>query len=120
MSARSSHSLRSFFLAAAHAPANLLTCAVPMTAPEASSACTVTSGPAVPAGRAMAVSKPLRAAWATGCRVAGVAPADTLQPATSVAPFQLAYSVPGAGEVGRTTNVGAWAGAPAQSKRKDR
>src|SRR5215212_6272375 len=41
----------------------------------------------------MAVSKPLRGAEPTGSSLSGLLPASTCQAATSVAPFQLTYSV---------------------------
>src|SRR6202521_837307 len=72
------------------APQAVVVGAVPMTAPAASSACTVTYGPTVAGGSAIAVSNPLLATCATGVRLVAVGPANTLQAATSVAPFQLA------------------------------
>src|ERR1017187_6635501 len=91
---------------------------VPSTAPEASSACTATSfsGPGV----AIAVSKPERAAAATGASCAGEGPASTRQLAVRVSPFQLAYTVtaPPAGWAGTPiATAGASVGAPVHPKR---
>ena len=61
---------------------------LPSTAPEASSACTATYAAAP--GVVTEVSKPLRAAVATGAIVAGELPASTRQLVVRVSPFQLA------------------------------
>src|SRR6185437_10314649 len=66
-----------------------VTAEAPTTAPVASSACTCTKR-AGAAGSAIAVSKPAPGAPPTGLSAFAAGPARTRQPATTVAPFQLA------------------------------
>src|SRR5262249_39753787 len=83
-----------------------------MTAPAASSACTDTYGPSGAGGREIAVSNPLRGASAIVVRPLGSPPPSTLQRATRVAPFQLAYTLRPPWAPRAAAKFGAWAPLP--------
>ncbi len=87
---------------------------VPSTSPVAPSACTATKPSA--SGVAIAVSKPVRAAPATGVSCCALGPASTRQLAVRVSPFQLAYTVSWA-PIFVAAIAGGSLGAPVHAKR---
>src|SRR5580704_12778594 len=103
-----------------YSPASAAVAELPSTSPAAPSACTATYGPTVPAGTGIAVSKPLRGTCATVARLEALAPVSSLQALTSVAPFQLAYTVVPVGPPARRANAGGCAGVPVHAKRNAR
>jgi len=97
----------------------LIVCEVPITAPAAFSACAATYDS--PLGATRVVSNPSFGALATAVRCVDDGPPYKRQLATSVAPFQLAYTVTGALELGAlgalATTDGGLAGVPVQVNR---